>query len=66
MLPSGVSCRMLLLGCLLGFESERGIALRVEDSLALRQFPGCALNEPPPDHDARVAQRRDGTPDRGH
>ena len=45
-LPPGVYFRMLLLG----FESERRIALQAADSLSLRQFLGYGMQETTPDH----------------
>lgn len=46
----GVYFRMLLIGYFEGLDSERGIAWRCADSLALRQFLGYALTEGTPDH----------------
>ncbi len=43
-LAPGVYFRLLLLGYLLGIDSERGIALTVSDSLSLRAFLGYELN----------------------
>jgi transposase len=42
--------RLLLIGYFEGLASERGIAWRAADSLALRSFLGVGLNEMPPDH----------------
>ena len=42
--------RLLLIGYFDGIDSERGIAWRAADSLALRSFLGVGLNEMPPDH----------------
>ena len=46
----GVYFRMLLVGYLEGFGSERGIAWRCNDSLALRKFLGYDLTERTPEH----------------
>jgi transposase len=45
----GVYFRMLLVGYFEGIDSERGIAWRVADSMALRSFLGYALTETTPD-----------------
>lgn len=44
----GVYFRMLMIGYFEGLGSERGIAWRVSDSLALRRFLGYSLSESPP------------------
>jgi transposase len=49
-IPPGVYFRMLLIGYFEGIDSERGIAWRCADSLALRDFLGYALDEKTPDH----------------
>jgi len=49
-IPPGVYFRMLLIGYFEGIDSERGIAWRCADSLALRSFLGHALTETTPDH----------------
>ena len=49
-IPPGVYFRMLLVGYFEGIDSERGIAWRCADSLALREFLGFALTEGTPDH----------------
>ncbi len=49
-IPPGVYFRMLLIGYFEGIDSERGIAWRCADSLALRQFLGYALTDRTPDH----------------
>ena len=49
-IPPGVYFRMLLVGYFEGIDSERGIAWRCADSLALREFLGYELNQPTPDH----------------
>ena len=48
--PPGIYFRLLLIGYLKGTDSERGIAWRVADSLALRDFVGVGLDEAAPDH----------------
>lgn len=57
----GVYFRMLLIGYFEGIDSERGIAWRCADSLALRAFLGIALTEATPDHSSltRIRQRLD-------
>lgn len=49
-LPPGIYFRLLLIGYFEGIDSERGIAWRAADSLALRDFLGISLGEPVPDH----------------
>jgi transposase len=49
-IPPGVYFRMLLVGYFEGIGSERGIAWRCADSLALRAFLGYELNERTPEH----------------
>jgi transposase len=58
-LPPGVYFRMLMIGYFEGIDSERGIAWRCADSLALRAFLGFALDESTPDHSSlcRIRQR---------
>ena len=46
----GVYFRMLMIGYFEGLDSERGIAWRCADSLALREFLGYSLTEATPDH----------------
>ena len=48
----------LLLGYLLGIDSERGSALNVSDSLGLRAFLGYELQQSPPDHSTISRTRR--------
>jgi len=57
--PPGVYFRMLLIGYFEGIGSERGIAWRCADSLALRSFLGIALDEATPNHSSlcRIRQR---------
>ena len=50
--------RMLLIGYFEGIDSERGIAWRVSDSLALRRFLGYALTDPTADHSTISRNRR--------
>jgi len=49
-LPPGIYFRLLLIGYFEGIDSERGIAWRAADSLALRDFLGVGLEDAPPDH----------------
>lgn len=57
----GVYFRMLMIGYFEGLGSERGIAWRCADSLALRAFLGIALEESTPDHSSlcRIRKRLD-------
>lgn len=57
-LPPGIYFRLLLVGYFEGIDSERGIAWRAADSLALRRFLGYELNEPTPDHTTISRTRR--------
>ncbi len=57
-LTPGRYFRLLLLGYFEGIDSERGIAWRATDSLALRSFLRLALDEPPPDHSTISRTRR--------
>ena len=57
-LAPGIYFRMLLVGYFEGLDSERGIAWRAADSLALRDFLGLALTEVPPDHSTVSRTRR--------
>ncbi len=54
-LPPGSYFRMLLIGYFEGIDSERGIAWRAADSLALRDFLGSAWTRAPPDHSTHLA-----------
>jgi transposase len=56
--PPGVYFRMLMVGYFEGISSERGIAWRCADSLALRSFLGYGLDEVPPDHSTLSRTRR--------
>ena len=57
-LAPGRYFRLLLIGYFEGIDSERGIAWRAADSLALRGFLGVGLNEMPPDHSTISRTRR--------
>ena len=54
----GLLFRALLVGYLQGIDSERGIAWRVADSLALRRFLRIGLDERTPDHSTISRTRR--------
>jgi len=57
-LPPGRYFRLLLIGYFEGIDSERGMAWRAADSLALRSFLGVGLEEMPPDHSTISRTRR--------
>jgi len=57
-LVPGVYFRSLLIGYFEGIDSERGIAWRLADSLALRQFVRIGLTEQTPDHSTISRTRR--------
>jgi transposase len=57
-LPPGIYFRLLLIGYFEGIDSERGIAWRCADSLALRDFLGLGLDDKPPDHSTISRTRR--------
>ncbi len=57
-LPPGRYFRLLLLGYFEGLDSERGIAWRAADSLAVRGFVGLGLDTPAPDHSTISRTRR--------
>jgi len=57
-LPPGRYFRLLLLGYFEGLDSERGIAWRAADSLAIRSFLGLGLGEAAPDHSTISRTRR--------
>jgi transposase len=57
-LAPGVYVRMLLVGYFESLDSERGIAWRCADSLALRNFLGLTLSESPADHSTVSRTRR--------
>lgn len=54
----GTYFRLLLIGYFEGIDSERGIAWRTADSLALRGFLGLGLAETPPEHSTIARTRR--------
>lgn len=54
----GTYFRLLLVGYFEGIDSERGIAWRTADSLALRGFLGLGLEEAPPEHSTISRTRR--------
>jgi transposase len=56
--PPGVYFRMLFIGYFEGLGSQRGIAWRCADSLALRQFLGIPLDQPTPDHSTLTNTRQ--------
>jgi len=58
-LPPGVYFRMLFVGYFEALDSQRAIAWRCADSLALRAFLGIPLNEATPDHSSltKIRQR---------
>lgn len=57
-LPPGRYFRFLLLGYFEGLDSERGIAWRAADSLAVRSFVGLGLDTAAPDHSTISRTRR--------
>jgi transposase len=57
-LPPGTYFRLLMIGYFEGLDSERGIAWRAADSLALRQFLRIGLDEQTPDHSTISRTRR--------
>ena len=57
-LSPGRYFRLLLVGYFEGLDSERGIAWRAADSLAIRSFLGLELNEGAPDHSTISRTRR--------
>jgi transposase len=57
-LAPGTYFRLLLIGYFEGIDSERGIAWRTADSLALRGFLGLGLEETPPEHSTISRTRR--------
>jgi len=58
-IPPGIYFRMLMVGYFEGIDSQRGIAWRCADSLAIREFLGVGLTESTPDHSSltRIRQR---------
>src|SRR5271154_3318200 len=57
-LAPGRYFRLLLVGYFEGIDSERGIAWRARDSLAVRSFLWLPVDEPPPDHSTISRTRR--------
>ena len=57
-LPPAVYFRLLLIGYFEGIDSERGIAWRLADSMALRRFLGYELTDRTPDHSTISRNRR--------
>ena len=57
-IPPGVYFKALFVGFFEGIDSERGIAWRVADSMALRSFLGYTLTEGTPDHSSISRTRR--------
>ena len=57
-LTPGMYFRLLLVGYFEGIDSERGIAWRAADSLAIRQFVHLALDQAAPDHSTISRTRR--------
>ena len=57
-LAPGIYFRLLLIGYFEGLDSERGIAWRAADSLALRDFLGVCLDKAPPEHSTISRTRR--------
>jgi transposase len=57
-LTPGTYFRLLLIGYFEGIDSERGIAWRTADSLALRGVLGFGLDEVPPEHSTISRTRR--------
>ena len=57
-LPPGRYFRLLLVGYFEGLDSERGIAWRAADSLAVRRFVGLGLDTAAPDHSTISRTRR--------
>lgn len=57
-MPPGRYFRLMLLGYFEGLGSERGMAWRAADSLAIRSFLGLELDEAAPDHSTISRTRR--------
>ena len=57
-LEPGRYFRLLLVGYFEGIDSERGIAWRAADSLAVRMFLRLSVDKPPPDHSTISRTRR--------
>jgi transposase len=54
----GIYLRLLMIGYFEGLDSERGIAWRTADSLALCDFLGLAITDTPPEHSTISRTRR--------
>lgn len=57
-IPPGVYFRMLFVGYFEGIDSQRGIAWRCSDSIALREFLGVPLTRSTPDHSSLTVIRQ--------
>ncbi len=57
-IPPGTYFRMLMVGYFEGIDSQRGIAWRCSDSLALREFLGLGMAERAPDHSSLTVIRQ--------
>jgi IS5 family transposase len=57
-IPPGVYFRMLFVGYLEGFQSERSIAWHCRDRMSLREFLGYLLHEKTPDHSSFTIWRQ--------
>ena len=57
-IPPGVYFRMLLVGYFEGIDSQRGIAWRCSDSLALRAFLGMKATQTSPEHSSLTVIRK--------
>lgn len=57
-IPPGVYFRMLFVGYLEGFQSERSIAWHCADRMSLREFLGYQLHERTPDHSSFTIWRQ--------
>lgn len=57
-IPPGVYFRMLFIGYLEGFQSERSIAWHCSDRMSLREFLGYQIHEKTPDHSSFTIWRQ--------
>jgi transposase len=57
-IPPGTYFRMLMVGYFEGIDSQRGIAWRCSDSLALREFLALSMSERVPDHSSLTVIRQ--------
>jgi len=57
-IPPGVYFRMLFVGYLEGFQSERSIAWHCADRMSLKEFLGYQLHEKTPDHSSFTVWRK--------